>query len=340
MRDRDELARRFERHRDLLRDIAYRMLGSLHEAEDAVQEAWLRLDRAASATETTRGERGVADGSAVDGRAVDGRAVDRLGIDNLAAWLTTVVSRICLDQLRSRTARREEFVDPVDRSAALDSAGTEAGSRSGAFTEPEPEALLADSVGRAMLVVLHALSPDERVAFVLHDMFAVPFGDIAPIVGRTTATTKKLASRARQRVRGDSSTSPAELARHREVVTAFLSAARAGDLGALLAVLAPDVVRTADPAVLPPGIAAVVRGAAAVAEETVLLRNRSQVAGVALIDGAVGVVVAPAGRLAAVLLVTVRGDRVTAYDVVADSERLAALTVTVLPEYGTAPVRP
>ncbi|MGW0355044.1 sigma-70 family RNA polymerase sigma factor [Nocardia nova] len=330
MRDRDELARRFERHRDLLRDIAYRMLGSLHEAEDAVQEAWLRLDRAASATETTRGERGVADGSAVDG----------LGIDNLAAWLTTVVSRICLDQLRSRTARREEFVDPVDRSAALDSAGTEAGSRSGAFTEPEPEALLADSVGRAMLVVLHALSPDERVAFVLHDMFAVPFGDIAPIVGRTTATTKKLASRARQRVRGDSSTPPAELARHREVVTAFLSAARAGDLGALLAVLAPDVVRTADPAVLPPGIAAVVRGAAAVAEETVLLRNRSQVAGVALIDGAVGVVVAPAGRLAAVLLVTVRGDRVTAYDVVADSERLAALTVTVLPEYGTAPVRP
>jgi len=335
VRDRDELARRFERHRDLLRDIAYRMLGSLHEAEDAVQEAWLRLDRAASATETTRGERGVADGSAVKGRAVDG-----LGIDNLAAWLTTVVSRICLDQLRSRTARREEFVDPVDRSAALDSAGTEAGSRSGAFTEPEPEALLADSVGRAMLVVLHALSPDERVAFVLHDMFAVPFGDIAPIVGRTTATTKKLASRARQRVRGDSSTPPAELARHREVVTAFLSAARAGDLGALLAVLAPDVVRTADPAVLPPGIAAVVRGAAAVAEETVLLRNRSQVAGVALIDGAVGVVVAPAGRLAAVLLVTVRGDRVTAYDVVADSERLAALTVTVLPEYGTAPVRP
>ncbi|MGA4787122.1 sigma-70 family RNA polymerase sigma factor [Nocardia sp. AB354] len=335
MRDRDELARRFERHRDLLRDIAYRMLGSLHEAEDAVQEAWLRLDRAASATETTRGERGVADGSAVEGRAADG-----FGIDNLAAWLTTVVSRICLDQLRSRTARREEFVDPVDRSAALDSAGTEAGSRSGAFTEPEPEALLADSVGRAMLVVLHALSPDERVAFVLHDMFAVPFGDIAPIVGRTTATTKKLASRARQRVRGDSSTPPAELARHREVVTAFLSAARAGDLGALLAVLAPDVVRTADPAVLPPGIAAVVRGAAAVAEETVLLRNRSQVAGVALIDGAVGVVVAPAGRLAAVLLVTVRGDRVTAYDVVADPERLAALTVTVLPEYGTAPVRP
>ncbi|PPJ11096.1 RNA polymerase subunit sigma-70 [Nocardia nova] len=335
MRDRDELARRFERHRDLLRDIAYRMLGSLHEAEDAVQEAWLRLDRAASASEATRGERGVVDGSSADGRAADG-----LGIDNLAAWLTTVVSRICLDQLRSRTARREEFVDPVDRSAALDSAGTEAGSRSGAFTEPEPEALLADSVGRAMLVVLHALSPDERVAFVLHDMFAVPFGDIAPIVGRTTATTKKLASRARQRVRGDSSTPPAELARHREVVTAFLSAARAGDLGALLAVLAPDVVRTADPAVLPPGVASVVRGAAAVAEETVLLRNRSQVAGAALIDGAVGVVVAPAGRLAAALLVTVRGDRVTAYDVVADPERLAALTVTVLPEYGTAPVRP
>ncbi|MFF0457694.1 sigma factor [Nocardia africana] len=334
MRDRDELARRFERHRDLLRDIAYRMLGSLNEADDVVQEAWLRLDRATSATDTKHDGRGTAE--AGEG-ASDEDAADGLGIDNLAAWLTTVVSRICLDQLRSRAARREEFVDPADGSVALASAG--AGPRP-VFTEPEAEAVLADSVGRAMLVVLRTLSPDERVAFVLHDMFAVPFDDIAPIVGRTAATTKKLASRARQRVRGDTSTPTAELDRHREVVDAFLSAARAGDLGALLAVLAPDVVRTADPAVLPPGIASVVRGAAAVAEETVLLRSRSQVAGAALIDGAVGLVVAPGGRLAAVLLVTVHGDRVTAYDVVADPERLAALTVTVLPEYGTAPVRP
>jgi RNA polymerase sigma-70 factor (ECF subfamily) len=299
VRDRDELARRFERQRDLLRDIAYRMLGSLNEADDVVQEAWLRLDRATSATE----------------------------IDNLAAWLTTVVSRICLDHLRSRAARREEFVDPADGSVALDSTG--AGPRP-IFAEPEAEAVLADSVGRAMLVVLRTLSPDERVAFVLHDMFAVPFDDIAPIVGRTAATTKKLASRARRRVRGDTSTPTAELDRHREVVGAFLSAARAGDLGALLAVLAPDVVRTADPAVLPPGIASVVRGAAAVAEETVLLRSRSRVAGLALVDGRPGLVVAPRGTLAAVLLLTLREDRVTAYEVVADPGRLDALTIAVL----------
>lgn len=329
MRDRDELARRFEEHRELLRAIAYRMLGSLNEAEDAVQEAWLRLDRATGTTETKNGGRGTAEGGEAGKRAADDDAGGGLGIDNLAAWLTTVVSRICLDQLRSRAARREELVDPADGSVALDFAG--AGPRPVVFSEPEAEAVLADSVGRALLVVLRTLSPDERVAFVLHDMFAVPFDDIAPIVGRTAATTKKLASRARHRVRGDTATPAAELARHREVVTAFLSAARAGDLGALLAVLAPDVVRTADPAILPPGIASVVRGAAAVAEETVLLRSRSRVAGLALVDGRLGLVVAPHGKLAAVLLLTVREDRVAAYDVVADPVRLGALTIAVPP---------
>lgn len=300
MRDRDDLARRFEQHRDLLRDIAYRIVGSLGEAEDAVQEAWLRLDRATAA----------------------GRRAGEIG--NLAAWLTTVVSRICLDQLRSRAARNEELVDPANPGAAPAAGGVR-------YAEPETEAVLADSVGRALLVVMRALGPEERVAFVLHDMFAVPFDDIAPIVGRTAATTKKLASRARHRVRGDTAIPTTELARHRDVVDAFLSAARAGDLDALLAVLAPDVVRTADRAILPPGIAPVVRGAAAVAQETVFLRNRSQAAGLALIDGTVGIVVAPAGRLAAVLRVTVHDDKVTAYEVVADPERLGALTVTVLP---------
>ncbi|MDR7167971.1 RNA polymerase sigma-70 factor (ECF subfamily) [Nocardia kruczakiae] len=329
MRDRDELARRFEEHRELLRAIAYRMLGSLNEAEDAVQEAWLRLDRAAGTTETKHGGRGAAEGGAAGNEPADDDAADGPGIGNLAAWLTTVVSRICLDQLRSRAARREELVDPADGSVALESTG--AGPRPGVFAEPEAEAVLADSVGRALLVVLRTLSPDERVAFVLHDMFAVPFDDIAPIVGRTAATTKKLASRARHRVRGDTATPAAELARHREVVTAFLSAARAGDLGALLAVLAPDVVRTADPAILPPGIASVVRGAAAVAEETVLLRSRSRVAGLALVDGRLGLVVAPHGTLAAVLLLTVREDRVAAYEVVADPGRLATLTIAVPP---------
>ncbi|MBF5001656.1 sigma-70 family RNA polymerase sigma factor [Nocardia sp. BSTN01] len=323
MRDRDELARRFEEHRELLRALAYRMLGSLNEAEDAVQEAWLRLDRATGTTGTQHGERGAAGKG-----AADEDPAEALGIGNLAAWLTTVVSRICLDQLRSRAARREELVDPADGSGALDSAGA---GPPVVFTEPEAEAVLADSVGRALLVVLRTLSPDERVAFVLHDMFAVPFDEIAPIVGRTAATTKKLASRARHRVRGDTVTPTAELARHREVVTAFLSAARAGDLGALLAVLAPDVVRTADPAMLPPGIASVVRGAAAVAEETVLLRSRSRVAGLALVDGRLGLVVAPHGTLAAVLLLTVREDRVAAYDVVADPARLDTLTIAVPP---------
>ncbi|AFU01982.1 sigma-70 family RNA polymerase sigma factor [Nocardia brasiliensis] len=291
MPNQDVLARRFESHRARLGAIAYRMLGSVAEAEDAVQETWLRL---------------VKD--------------DAVQPDNLIAWLTTVLSRICLDMLRARATRRE---DPLDLRAELGDTAYDA--------DPEQEALLIDAVGRALLVVLDTLHPDERVAFVLHDLFAVPFEQIAPIVGRTPATTKKLASRARQRTRGETRAPATELAEQRRVVEAFLAAAREGDLGALLAVLAPDVVRVADPAALPAGMAAIVRGAQAVARETVLLQRRSRVAALALVDGAVGLVVAPRGQLLLALVVTVRAERVAGYEVIADPARLRALDLGVLP---------
>ncbi|WP_174188333.1 sigma-70 family RNA polymerase sigma factor [Nocardia barduliensis] len=287
----DGLARDFESLRGHLHAVAYRMLGSPAEADDAVQETWLRL----------------ADHDVEDLR-------------NLPGWLTTVVSRICLDMLRARTARREE---PLDDPARLDNDTEE--------NEPEHEAVLIDSVGRALLVVLDRLGPGERVAFVLHDLFAVPFDQIAPIVGRTTPTTKKLASRARQRVRGDQATGTLELAAQRHVVDAFLGAARTGDLEGLLAVLAPDVVRTADTAALPPGLATTARGASVVAAETVLLRRRSQTAALALVDGHPGIVVAPHGRLLLALTIAVRGDRVAAYRVIADPARLRRLPITLLP---------
>lgn len=290
MRAEDMLARRFETHRGHLRAVAYRMLGSVSEADDAVQEAWLRLARH-----------------------------DTEDVENLVGWLTTVVSRICLDMLRSRAARRE---DPIDLLAELGDAAYD--------SDPEHEAVLIDSVGRALLVVLDTLGPDERVAFVLHDLFAVPFDQIAPIVGRTTATTKKLASRARQRAQGESTATATELAEQRHVVEAFLTAARGGDLDALLAVLAPDVVRVADPAALPAGVAAVVRGARAVAEETVLLQRRSRVATLAVVNGAVGILVAPRGKLLLALTVTVRADRIAGYQVIADPARLRALDIAVL----------
>ncbi|WP_194818596.1 sigma-70 family RNA polymerase sigma factor [Nocardia sp. XZ_19_385] len=283
------LARRFEGQREHLRTVAYRMLGSSAEADDAVQEAWFRLAK-----------------------------VDAGAIENLGGWLTTVVSRICLDMLRSRASRRE---DPLDGIGAVAD-----------DSDPEHEAVLIDSVGRALLVVLDTLGPDERVAFVLHDMFAVPFDEIAPIVGRTTATTKKLASRARLRARGDSATPSPDLQHQRQVVDAFLAAARDGDLVALLEVLAPDVIRSADPAALPAGMAVVVRGAQAVAKETVVLQRRSQVAALALIDGAVGIIVAPSGKLLLALRITVTGDRIAAYEVIADPARLRDLTIAVLPD--------
>lgn len=290
----EELARRFEEQRDRLRAVAHRLLGSASEAEDAVQEAWLRLGR-----------------------------VDGSQVENLPAWLRTVVSRICLDLLRSRVARREELVgqQPPDQP-------WEDGTGQGA--DPEQEALLVESVGRALLVVLDRLGPAERVAFVLHDMFAVPFEQIAPIVERTPVATKKLASRARHRVHGVPVRPAGELAGHRRVVEAFLAASRGGDLAGLLVVLAPDVVRRADPAALPAGVALQSCGARAVATETLVFGRRARWAAPALVDGAVGVVVAPGGRLVLALAVTVVGERIAAYEVIADPARLARLELAVL----------
>ncbi|GGU47292.1 DNA-directed RNA polymerase sigma-70 factor [Streptomyces albospinus] len=296
----DRLAERFEAERGRLHAVAYRMLGSSGEADDAVQEAWLRLSRAGAG-----------------------------GVGNPAAWLTTVVSRICLDMLRSRTARREELFgqELPDRLAGPGSGGPDAG-------DPEQEALLADSVGRALLVVLDTLAPAERIAFVLHDMFAVPFDRIAPIVERTPVTTKKLASRARHKVRGTPALPAAELTRHRRVVDAFLAACRDGDIAGLLAVLDPDAVRRADRAALPAGVPAEVRGAAAVVEQTVVLGRRARFAAPALVNGAVGAVVAPGGRLRIVLTFTLAatadGTRITGYEVIADPARLRRLDLAVL----------
>jgi RNA polymerase sigma factor (sigma-70 family) len=281
MDDQDALAQRFEAHRGRLRAVAYRMLGSLTEADDAVQEAWFRLSRTGAG-----------------------------GIEDLESWLRTVVSRLCLDMLRTRGSRREE---PLDEHAP-------------AVGSPEEEAELVDSVGRAMLVVLDRLTPPERVAFVLHDLFAVPFDQIAPILDRTPVAAKKLASRARHRVRGV----PAAPAgrEQRRVVEAFLAATRSGDLGALLAVLAPDVVRRADQAALTPGRERVIRGADTVAKEMLALGRRE--AEPALVDGAVGVIVAPYGRLLVVLTITVEDGRVAEYEVIADPVRLEGLDLAVL----------
>ncbi|MEV5648210.1 sigma factor [Nocardia sp. NPDC052254] len=328
MRDQDILARSFEEHRGRLRDIAYRMLGSIGEAEDAVQETWLRYANVAVPPDSAAARMSEDEENDRSADAAE-RGSGAIEIRNPAAWLTTVVSRICLDQLRVRTARRE---DPVDWAAAPEQllSFPDTG-----YREPEAEAVLHDSVGRALLVVLRFLSPDERVAFVLHDMFAVPFDEIAPIVGRTPATTKKLASRARLRVRGESAMAAEEFHHRHEVVSAFLAAARSGDLRQLLDVLAPDVVRVADPAVLPPGVATTVRGAGEVAKETILLRSRSRVAGLALIDGDIGIVVAPHGVLAATLELVISGDRVVRYEVTADPIRLQRKSIRViLPSFG------
>jgi RNA polymerase sigma factor (sigma-70 family) len=281
MPDDNLLAERFEAHRPLLRAVAGRMLGSTAEADDAVQETWLRLSKAD-------------------------------GIDNLESWLRTVVSRISLDMLRSRRAKREE---PIEWHPPVEVDG------------PEREAVLVDEVGRAMLVVLDRLAPAERVAFVLHDMFAVPFDEIAPVVDRTTVTTKKLASRARQKVRGaDTPATPSDT----QVVAAFLQASRDGDLEALLAILAPDVVRRADAAALPKGRSTVVRGRDAVAREMLVLGKRARFAEPALVDGKLGAVVAPNGRLRLVLVITIVNRQVSGYEVIADPKRVETVDVAVL----------
>ncbi len=288
MDERAILAQRFETHRTHLRAVAYRMLGSAEEADDAVQEAWLRISRA---------------------------GVD--GVDNLGGWMTTIVGRICLDMLRARKARREEALDV--HQPALD-----AGRRH--VRAPDEDAELADSVGLALLVVLETLKPAERVAFVLHDMFDLSFDEIAPIVGRTPMATRQLASRARRRVRG-ASTSNVDRRRQREVVEAFIAASKGGDFEALVAVLDPDVVARCDAQAIRMGGPAEARGAATVAG---LFKGRAQAAVVGLIDGAVGILVPVKGRMLLVLRLTFGGGRITAIDAVADRDALAALDLTTM----------
>lgn len=303
MNGQEMLADRFEAHRGHLLGVAYRMLGSLSDADDAVQEAWLRLSR-----------------------------TDADEIENLTGWLRTVVSRLCLDMLRSAAKRHEEPAgEQLPERIQIPQPGDSG--------DPEEEVLLADSVGRALLVVLDTLGPAERVAFVLHDLFAVPFDQIAPVVERTPVATKKLASRARHKVQDPPDTLAAPvLTEHRRVVETFLAAARTGDLEALLTVLAPDVVRTADLSALPKGGTAVIRGARAVADETVLLKRNARFAEPALVGGAVGLVVAPRGRLLLALVISVEDGRVAAYEVVADPARLRALDVAVIDEVHGASV--
>ncbi|MEV5187152.1 RNA polymerase sigma factor SigJ [Streptomyces werraensis] len=290
--DQERLARSFEEQRAHLKAVAYRMLGSLAEAEDAVQEAWLRLGR-----------------------------VEPGEIDNLGGWLTTVTGRICLDLLRSRTARREQpmddtFVpDPVIRPLSR--------------VDPEQEALEADSVGIALLVVMETLDPDERLAFVLHDMFAVPFDDIAPVLERTPAATRQLASRARRRVRETAPPSDAAATRQRQALDAFRAAARTGDFEALLAVLHPDVVLRADAGALVQGVAGSKRlqGARSVAESAMLFSRFNATARMVLVNGAPGLVGVVDGRVGSVLTATVHEGRITALYILADPERLRGLAL-------------
>jgi RNA polymerase sigma-70 factor (ECF subfamily) len=305
----DRLAARFDEQRGRLSALAYRMLGSFGEAEDAVQEAWLRLAR------TAPGE-----------------------VDNLPAWLRTVVTRICLDLLRTRAARREELTAELPDGFRPGPRGFGPGSGGGAAPDgglaadgaPEEQALLADAVSQALLVVLDTLEPAERIAFVLHDSFGVPFAEIAPMLERTPETTKKLASRARHKVRGTPSVPAARLAEHRRVVAAFLAAARDGDLAGVLSVLAPDVVRRSDAAALRPGVPGVVRGARAVAEGTVRNVGRARIAELALVNGDVGAIVVTRGRPWIVLAFTIDDGLIAEYDVIADPARLQDLSLAVL----------
>jgi RNA polymerase sigma-70 factor (ECF subfamily) len=287
MNERDYLSERFEEHRTHLRAVAYRMLGSVSEVDDAVQEAWLRLSRA-----------------------------DATGIDNLGGWLTTVVARVCLDMLRSRQSRREEpFTPDAPEPVAIGTRGS----------SPEQEALLADSVGLALLVVLDRLTPAERLAFVLHDMFAVPFEEIAPIVGRSPEAARQLASRARRRVRGGAAPDP-DLVRQREVVEAFIAALRGGDFEGLLAVLDPDLVVRADMS----GVPTEIRGAAVWAKGAVAYGHLAQLTQPALVNGAIGVVVAPRGRMVRALRFTIANGKITEIEVIGNPARLGELDVSII----------
>ena len=303
MDEHDLLAGRFEANRARLRAVAYRMLGSTGGADDAVQEAWLRLSRSSG---TGSGD-----------------------IENLGGWLTTVVARVCLDVLRSRRSRREESLEELPGVHVPDPV---VGRADGG--DPEHEALLADSVGLALLVVLETLSPAERLAFVLHDTFALPFDEIAPIVGRSPAATRQLASRARRRVRGAAPVPDADLGRQREVVDAFLAASRDGDFGALIAVLDPDVVLRADygtgPPGLPEGASKVVRGSRAVAEQALTFSRFAPFARPALVNGLAGVVTAPGGEPLAVMGFTVARGKVVEIDILADPGRLRRLDLSAV----------
>lgn len=289
MDEHEWLAEQFEVYRTHLRAVAYRMLGDLTEADDAVQESWLHLNHS-----------------------------DTSDVKNLGGWLTTVVARVCLDMLRSRKSRREE---PLGADESEPTMSNEGG------IDPEQEALLADSVGLALLVVLDTLNPAERLAFVLHDLFAVPFDEIAPIVGRTPTAARQLASRARRRVQGAGTTKDTDLTRQREVVDAFLAASRGGDFDALLAVLDPDVVFRTNQAAVSAGTSREIRGAPAVARQFL---GRARGARSALVNGTVGVIVARHGRLFLVLGITVTGGKIVEIDAVADPERLRHLDLAVL----------
>ncbi|WP_374204065.1 sigma-70 family RNA polymerase sigma factor [Streptomyces sp. HPF1205] len=290
--ERDALAARFERQRGQLKAVAYRMLGSLAEADDAVQETWLRLSRHGAGQ-----------------------------VDNLDGWLTTVTARVCLDMLRRRKTRREEPLDthvPDPVVSALDA------------VDPEHEALLADAVGLALLVVLDTLAPAERLAFVLHDMFAVPFDDIAPIVDRSPAAARQLASRARRRVRGAGTTPDPDLARQREVVEAFMAAARGGDFEALVALLHPDAVLRADVGAGPVGHSREVIGAATIASQAITFSASASEADLVLVNGTVGLLGLRGGEPSAVMAFTVRDGRITSIQILGDPERIEAMDWTAV----------
>ena len=283
-------AGQFEQHRGRLRGVAFRMLGSLSEAEDAVQETWLKLN-----------------------------GTDATQLHNLGGWLTTVISRVCLDMLRARKGRREEPADAGPPEEVGPAAPT---------SDPEQEAMMADAVGLALLVVLDTLSPAERIAFVLHDLFGVAFDDIAPILQKTPDATRQLASRARRRIRREPDVSAAELNSQRELVTRFLNALRAGDIEALVAVLDPNLIVRVDAAAAASGRAVEVHGARTWASTAVTFAALLRHVEIALVDGGVGVVQAPGGKLARVLDLTIEDGRITRIDIVADPARLERIEVS------------
>jgi RNA polymerase sigma-70 factor (ECF subfamily) len=287
MDDQQFLAEQFEQHRTHLRAVAYRMLGSITEADDAVQEAWLRLSRS-----------------------------DADAIENLAGWLTTVVSRVCLNVLRSRTARREDLLDPHLPDPIVTVEGT---------LDPEEEVMLADAVGVALLVVLETLTPAERLAFVLHDTFAVPFDQVAEVLGRSPEATRQLASRARRRVRGATAPPDADVARQRAVVDAFFAAARAGDFEGLVALLDPDVVARSDGGPRRAQLSFLTSGAAAVAGQALTYANPAADVHPALVNGAAGVVVTLGGHPQAIMGFTVVDGRIVAINALVDPDRIAEL---------------